>query len=74
MSASESFTIGDLVRSKPRRGGWIDYQGRVLDIDRINGKARLHNAEQWVALSDLEPVPQVDPTSLNKNGNTSFLG
>ena len=71
-----SFTIGDEVRTVEalRNRGEI-HQGRVADIDRVNGKARLHNSgEEWFPLTALENVPCIDPTRRNRNGNTSYLG
>ena len=71
MSTPE-FKVGDHVRRKPTRTGWITYMGKVTEIDEEKGTLRLHNSgPTFFQFDQVELVPSIDPTSLNKNGNAS---
>lgn len=63
MSRELPFKVGDRVRStEEQRNRGVRYDGKILELDAVNWTAVVKGAGTPIPLSDLELVPETDPT------------
>jgi hypothetical protein len=69
MSRELPFKVGDRVRStEEERNRGARYDGKILELDPINGTAVVKGAETPIPLSGLELVTEFDPTVRDHTG------